>query len=172
MSKEEYIKVSLLDVIRACGLAKNNNDDPKVVQRLVDIFTDVKNVDVVELSLDSPEAKCILKHCKTAELKSYITLESLGLALNKLQIGKNNKELLKRIEKYYRIFLDNITKDEDNTQLKQEIIVDEEAFELIKQHSTYAAYEKEITGKKTKRKILISNQHELASTLRGKAILD
>lgn len=171
MSKDEYIKVSLLDVIRAYGLAKNSNDDPEVVQKLVDIFTDEKNIDTVELSVDSLEARCILKHCKTVELKSYITLESLGLALNKLIIGKNNKELLKRIEKYYRTFLDNMTHEEDNTELKQEIIVDNEAFSLIRQHSTYADYVKEITGKKAKRKVL-TNKQEPASVLQGKPILE
>lgn len=171
MSKEGYIKVSLLDVIRAYGLAKNNNEDSKIVDKLGHIFTTVENSEI-ELSVNSPEAKCILKYCKTAELKSYITLESLGLALNKLYIGKSNKELLKKIEKYYRTFLDNISRDEDNTKLKQEIIADSEAFELIKQNSTYASYEKEIIGKKAKRKVLTNNKQEQTSILKGKAILE
>lgn len=171
MIKEGYIKVSLLDVIRTYDLAKNNDEDSKVLDKLINLFVNAEDIEI-ELFANCIEAKCILKYNKGAELKSYITFESLGLALNKLYIGKNNKELLKRIEKYYRNFLDNITKNEDNDELKKEIIADSEAFAVIKQNLSYTSYEQEITGKKAKRKVLVNNSQEQAIALRGKAILD
>lgn len=172
MTKEGYIRISLLDVIRVSRLAKQNNDEQKLIDNLIKLFINIEDELEITIKADCAEAKLILKYNKSVELKSYITLESVGLAYNKLLISKSNKELLKRIEKYFRLLLDCILNGDDNTEIKQEIISDEEAFELIKQHSTYLQYEKEIFGAKAKKMILINNQQEQNSAIKGKAILD
>ena len=72
MSTEEYIKVSLLDVIRTSQLAKQNNEDPKLIEKLVELFVTAENELEFKLLVDSDEAKCILKYNKTFIILSVL----------------------------------------------------------------------------------------------------
>lgn len=170
MQRGEYIKVSLLDVFRTSELARKDEKYSKIIDKLVNLFIEAEATEV-DLPVDSEEARCILKYNKKIQSKSCITLESLGLAFNRLYFGKNDKELLKRIEKYYRTYMENIEKEADNTDLKQSIIADEKAFKLISDCSSYRTYEREITGRHSKVMVL-KNQVETLPNLKGKSILE
>lgn len=170
MLKNDYLKVSILDIIRCFIKAKDNQEDPCVINVLSDLFVNAECSEVI-ISKNSPEGMCILKYYPTITSQNCITLESLSLAFCRLYFGKNNKELLKRIEKYYRQFYENLKYKEDNTILKQEIILDDEAFQLIKQFSNYDDYETSIVEK---RKVIQLEKANLKpkQDLRGKAIID
>ena len=165
--EQKYIKVSVNDIIRACMIAKSNKENTILIQKLSNLFVNAEYSEVSILK-ESEEAKYMLSHNQSLLLQNDITLESLSLAFTRLYFGKNNKELLKRIEKYYRQFLDNIKNNNDNTNLKQEIVLDEEAFSVIQQFSGYQDYEEHILGKKAKQKEKIIPKQEL----KGKAILE
>ena len=163
----EYIKISILEIIRCSSLAHQNGEGNEIIDKLKKLFVNSKSLEV-KIPIDSEEAKIILKYNSNILLQNYITLESLSLAFNRLYFGKNNKELLKKIEKYYRKYSENITHNDDNTELKQEIILDKEAFDFIKQYSNYNEYEIDLTGKNSKIKKLINNNQDL----KGKAIVE
>lgn len=163
----EYIKISILEIIRCSSLAHQNGEGKEIIDKLKKLFVNSKSLEV-KIPIDSEEAKIILKYNSNILLQNYITLESLSLAFNRLYFGKNNKELLKKIEKYYRKYSENITHNDDNTELKQEIILDKEAFDFIKQYSNYNEYEIDLTGKNSKIKKLINNNQDL----KGKAIVE
>ena len=165
--EQKYIKVSVNDIIRACMIAKSNKENTILIQKLSNLFVNAEYSEVSILK-ESEEARYMLNHNQSLLLQSDITLESLSLAFTRLYFGKNNKELLKRIEKYYRQFLDNIKNNNDNTNLKQEIVLDEEAFSVIQQFSGYQDYEEHILGKKAKQKEKIIPKQEL----KGKAIVE
>ena len=164
--ENKFIKISILEVIRCSGIAKQNNEDQKIIDKLNDLFVTAESLEV-KLPYESEEAKLLLKYNNRLLLQNYITLESLSLAFNRLYFGKSNKELLKRIEKYYRKYSENITHNDDNTELKQQIILDEEAYNFIKQYSNYNEYELELNGKNSKIKKLVSNQE-----IKGKPIVE
>ena len=168
MSKKQYLRISLLDVIRCYGEAKNNNENQEVVNKLADLFVSSDSTEVSILE-DSEEAKCLLKYNKVIMYQNYITLESLAIAFNRLYFGKNNKDLLDKIKKYYQQFYELVKRDEDRSSLKQEIILDKEVFEYIRQFLTYEDYEKQIVGKNLKDKINIKEKN---SEIRGKAIIN
>ncbi len=167
MVEQEYIKVSVNDIIRVCMIAKNNKENSLLIQRLSNLFVNAEQSEVSILK-ESEEAKYLLKCNPALLLQNDITLESLSLAFTRLYFGKNNKELLKRIEKYYRQFIDNIKSNDDNTSLKQEIVLDTEAYTMIQQFSSYEGYEEHIVGKKVKQKEKIIPKQEL----KGKAIVE
>ena len=167
MVEQEYIKVSVNDIIRACMIAKNNKENALLIQRLSNLFVNAEHCEVPILK-ESEEAKYLLNCNPALILQSGITLESLSLTFTRLYFGKNNKELLKRIEKYYRQFLSNIKSNDDNTSLKQEIVLDTEAYSMIQQFSSYQSYEENIAGKKVKQKEKIIPKQEL----KGKAIVE
>lgn len=168
MSKNDNLRVSILDIIRCCGKAKENNEDPLVIERLTNLFATMEKSEV-ELSKNSPEGRMFLKYYPIAVTQCCITLESLSLAFCRLYFGKNNKELLKRMEKYYRQFYDNLKHGEDNTSLKQEIILDEEAFQLIHQFSDYETYGASIVSKSIDKQL---EKTKSMPELKGKAIVD
>ena len=116
MIEQKYIKVSIKDIIHACMMAKNSKEDAFLVQKLSNLFLNAKYSEI-SISEESEEAKYMLNHNQALSLQNDITLESLSLAFTRLYFGKNNKELLKRIEKYYRQFLDNIKNNDDNILL-------------------------------------------------------
>ena len=168
MSKD-CLRVSLLDVIRCHGLAKGNNENPELVESLASLFVEATGTEIC-IQKNSEEARCFLKYNRVLEYQSNITLESISLAFCRLYFGKNNKELLKRIEKYYREFCENIKHGDINTDLKQQIIMDEEAFQLIQQFSNFDDYEKEMSSKISKIKDFEKTKSK--PEIKGKAIVE
>lgn len=164
--ENEYVQVPILEIIRCSGIAKQNNESQNLINKLTDIFANAESMEV-KIPIQSEEAKLILKYNNRLLLQNYITLESLSLAFNRLYFGKSNKELQKRVEKYYHKYLENITHNEDNTELKQEIILDEEAYNFIRKYSNYKEYELELIGKNSKIKKLVSKQE-----IKGKPIVE
>lgn len=165
--KNKFFKVSIIELFRCSEEAFKNNEDKAVIDELNKLFINSKSLEA-KIPIDSNIAQVITKYNKNITLQNYITLESLSIAFNRLYFGKSNKELLKRIEKYYRKFLENILHDEDNTELKKQIIQDEESFNFIKKYSSYDEYELGLIGKNYKTKILINQNQEL----KGKAIME
>lgn len=163
----EYIKISILEALRYSSLAHQNGESQEIIDRLHILFINSKTLEI-KIPIDSEEAKLILKYNNNVLLQNYITLESLSLAFNRLYFGKNNKELLKKIERYYRKYSENISHNDDNTELKREIILDKEAFNFIKQYSNYSEYEIALAGKNVKTKKLINKNQEL----KGKSIVE
>jgi len=164
--ESKYIKISIIEIIRCSGIAKENNEKQELIDKLNNLFINSDSIEI-KLPIQSEEAKLILKYNDNLLLQNYITLESLSIAFNRLYFGKSNKELLKRIEKYYRKYSENITHDEDSTELKKEIISDTEAYNFIRQYSNYDEYELELIGKNSKTKKLMPNQE-----IKGKAIFE
>ena len=148
MSKDAYIRVSIVDIIRASLKAKNQQEDEQIVEKLEQLFVSAEATEI-ELPMESDEANCILKYNSSLSVQKYITMESLSLAFVRLYMGKHNKVLLKGVESYLKTYDENVKKDEDNSTLRNQIMNDIEAFEYIKQFSSYGSYEDSITGKKT-----------------------
>ena len=169
MPEASYITVSLLDVIQVAGLAHQNKEDEQVSSKLTAMFAEADGPEI-KISMNSEEAKCILKYKKEVPLKSYITLESLSIAFIRLHFGKNDKELLKRVEKYYRKYEEIIKKEDDITELKEEIIADNEVFNLLSKYSTYTSYEQKLTGSSAK--IKVKEKIEPNGTIQGKPIVE
>ncbi len=165
--ENEYIKISILESLRYSSLAHQNGESQEIIDRLHSLFINSRTLEI-KIPIDSEEAKLILKYNNNVLLQNYITLESLSLAFNRLYFGKNNKELLKKIERYYRKYSENISHNDDNTELKREIILDKEAFDFIKQYSNYSEYEIALAGKNVKTKKLINKNQEL----KGKSIVE
>lgn len=165
--EKQFIKVSILDAIRCSSIARQHGENQESINKLNSLFIDAVSLEV-KISKDSEEAKLFIKYGDNILLQNYITLESLSLAFNRLYFGKNNKELLKRVEKYYRQYSENIMHDDDNTVLKQEIISDKDAFDFISQYSDYNEYELYLMGKNNKTKKLVNPKQDI----KGKPIVD
>lgn len=165
--KNEFIKISIIEALRCSSLARQNGEDSSLINKLNKLFVDAESLEI-KIPIDSEEAKIILRYNNNVLLKNYITLESLALAFNRLYFGKSNKELLKRVDKYYRMYSENISHNEDNTHLKEEIISDTEAFKFISQYSDYNEYEIELIGKNAKTKKLTNQKVEI----QGKPIVE
>ena len=99
--ENEYIKISILEALRYSSLAHQNGESQEIIDRLHSLFINSRTLEI-KIPIDSEEAKLILKYNNNVLLQNYITLESLSLAFNRLYFGKNNKELLNNIERYYR----------------------------------------------------------------------
>ncbi len=56
MVEQEYIKVSVNDIIRVCMIAKNNKENALLIQRLSNLFVNAEQSEVSILK-ESEEAK-------------------------------------------------------------------------------------------------------------------
>ena len=166
--QDEYIKISLLELIRCISLSAGKKE--VITDKLITLFSNAKTAEII-LPIDSEEAKYILKYNQRIDIYNYVTIESLSSAFTRLYFGKNNKELLKRMEQYYREYCENIKSDVDNKYLKEIIINDKEAFDTIKKFSTYKEYEIGLVGKNIKMKKLV-NKTKKNQGIQGKPIID
>lgn len=143
---KDYIEVNMEDIIKYARKASLEDKD-EISAKLTQYFAKVESADV-KINKDTDEARYIMQNDKKYNEVNYINMETLSLAFSRLYLDKNNKELLNRIKKYLYDFRDNIKSGESNIMLKNLIIEDTEAFNYIKEFSSFIQYEEAIAFKK------------------------